>query len=111
MTARETVNNSDILDGKRRSARTDYDTTLRIAPFDGENIPTFYAFTVVRGRDISTSGISFYSAERPESNSLILMLGEKPNLIYVVGEVRHLCEGYYDRQRQFLIGVEFIRKL
>ena len=60
-------NDKIAADGKRRSARSDYDTTVRIAPFDGENIPSFYAFTAVRGRDISTSGISFYSPERPEN--------------------------------------------
>ena len=100
-----------LQDGKRKDIRVPYPAHVRVAPFDGQNLPSFYTFRVVQGNDISSRGISFFAPSHPEAESLVFMLGEYPEVIYIIGEVRHSRQGFFHRKLQCIVGCEFVRKL
>ena len=68
---------------RRVSTRVPFGAVLGICECDGDKIPSSRAFRTVKGFNLSHTGISFTTLEWPQSDRLIVMLGdpERPNLV------------------------------
>jgi hypothetical protein len=100
------------LSDKRRAPRSAYPAPLAIAPFFEERFPDPEEFVPVHGRDISTTGISFFAAGMPASEMIVLRLGNPPNQhIYVQARVVRVSSGYFQRRRQLIVGSQFVARL
>jgi len=97
--------------GKRGSDRKEMQTTIRVAPYDGENLPSGGDFQLVQARDISPSGVAFYLPENPDSDFYIVLLGTAEKPILVKAQVARFQNGYFERKRQFLVGCQMVGKL
>lgn len=100
------------LSDKRRAPRSAYPAPMAIAPYDGERFPEPDEFVIVHGRDISTTGISFFAAEMPASELIALRLGTTPaQQVYIGGRVVRVSSGYFQRRRQLIVGCQFVSRL
>ena len=75
------------------------------------NLPSGGDFQVVTTRDISPSGVAFYLSEKPKSDHYILLVGTKDKPILVKAKVARFQEGYFERKRQYMVGVMMLGKL
>jgi PilZ domain len=100
------------LSDNRRAPRTAYPAPMAIAPYDGERFPETDEFVSVHGRDISTTGISFFASEMPASEMVVLQLGKESSpQVYVGARVVRVSSGYFQRRRQHIIGCQFVSRL
>jgi hypothetical protein len=72
---------------RRGTSRYPFEIVQWIAPYDGSTIPAEADFFPVRCRDLSRSGFSFVTSDRPAFSSLVVILGEPPDLMHVEAEV------------------------
>lgn len=100
---------------RRKSSRFPFAQALHIAPCaDGPDagliahLPEMFA---AQGHDISQNGIALYMSSKPTSTCYLVRIGEIPNAILILCRVVRIQEGYWQRQRQFRIGCEFIRRV
>lgn len=100
------------LSDKRRAPRSAYPAPMAMAPFDGEHYPEDHEFVPVHGRDLSTTGISFFAAEMPASEMIALRLGAAaPQQIIITARVVRVSSGYFQRRRQLIVGCHFVSRL
>lgn len=72
---------------RRGMSRHLFEIQQWIAPYDGSRMPAESDFYPVRCRDLSRSGFSFVTSAKPAFSSLVVILGEPPDLMYVQAEV------------------------
>ena len=96
---------------KRKSKRVAYEITMQIAPYDGTTLPDADDFQPVVTRDLSPTGISFYTPAEPTADQIVLMVGDHRQPSYVTARVVRSQQGYYQRKRQYLIGCAFTGRI
>ena len=97
---------------RRCANRTGYQAVVKVAEFDGKNLPPPDQFRPVETCDLSPMGISFFDNQAPTSDSIVIQLGvANINPIYVTARVAHCNEGFWDRKRQFVVGCELTGRL
>jgi len=74
---------------RRKRDRRPFSTVQRIAPRLTDEIPARTSFFPVRCHDLHEDGFSFLLPRRPTYNALVVVLGRKPQDIYLAAEVRH----------------------
>lgn len=89
---------------RRRERRVPCAVDLRVASYDGVLPPERMDFLAMEPRDISASGISFFTPKPPETTTVVLMLGDYRDAYYITAEVCWYKEGYYNRRRQYVVG-------
>ncbi len=77
---------------KRRCPRKPSFVVLRIAAFDGKQIPDAADFFDVEAHDISSGGFACLMQRRPTFDQLVVELGSPPNITYRVAEVAHCTD-------------------
>ncbi len=99
---------------RRKSLRTASEVIIHAAPYDGTNVPARHEFKNVVARELSPTGISFYSDRQPSSDSFLLMFGEPGHvqgehggMQYLSARVVHCSHLPLDRNQQYLIGCSF----
>jgi hypothetical protein len=102
-----------ILGTERRNAiRIVYETVAMVAAYDGENFPPFSSFWEVHTYDLSATGIGFWSRRQPETELLLLMLGNpQAHPIFIVIRVAHASPGEVNDEPMFKVGCEMLRRL
>jgi hypothetical protein len=95
------------LGDRRRSERRPFPSTQNVAPVDRDGLPPTFAFTPVLCYDLSRTGISFFWPTEPTFKSVVLALSNGERTMHLMAGVRHFREGYWNRQRQFMVGCEF----
>ena len=96
---------------RRRTEREAYQIVIHAAPYDGKTVPAHHEFRNVVTRDLSPTGISFYTDLEPSSDCFILMLGGPDRAQYLSARVIHFSQGFQDRKLQYLIGCTFTGRI
>ncbi len=98
------ASSSDCQVSERRSApRVPYDISFQVAFAPGV---APLRFVNVWGNDVSPVGISFFSANRPNVDEIILLFGESTR---VNARVVHCREVEQEGRMVNLVGCEFVR--
>ena len=72
---------------RRGTSRYPFEIQQWITAYDGSGLPAESDFYPVRCRDLSRSGFSFLTSVKPAFSSLVVILGEPPDSMYVEAEV------------------------
>lgn len=112
---------SDLIGGRKNlgestldleSRRYPYDGWQHVAPWnDGEPAPTLEQFTKVRCHEISVSGISFFCANPPDSESVVISIGKGDKLIFMHAEISEHKAVYMHGDVSFLVGCRYRRRM
>ncbi len=100
-------NEQKSLTNRRAEVRHPCNIDLRVSTYDGVLQPERMDYLAMESRDISTSGISFYSPKPVESEQVVLMLGDFRNPYFVTARIMRCVEGFWNRRRQYAIGCRF----
>jgi hypothetical protein len=95
------------LNERRREQRFPCNIDLRVASFDGVHLPERMDYVAMESRDIAKSGLSFFSPTAPESEKVVLMLGDHQDAYFVTASVVRREEGFFNRRRQYIVGCRF----
>jgi len=96
---------------RRDSDRHSFESTQHISPFDGEAAsPATTDFRAVQCHDLSTTGLSFLSAEPIPADHVMVALGGTPPKL-LVAEIMHTDPIDTDAGPQFLIGCHFTGRM
>lgn len=97
---------------RRRSKRMPYACTGMAAAYRAPEVPANEAFWMVRCRDLSRGGVSFYSPIKPSTSSLVLSLGSLDNVSCLLAcRVVYCAYVGNQGQPQYLVGCEFLERL
>ncbi|HJN08793.1 MAG: hypothetical protein QGG09_16510 [Pirellulaceae bacterium] len=91
---------------RRTDDRRPYERWQLVAPYDGESLPEQDAFREKRCIDLSSSGLSFFSARRPVTSHVVVALGQDPFLFFVA-EIVHIHEVESHNGTEFFVGCNF----
>jgi PAS domain S-box-containing protein len=78
--------------------------------FDGR-LPDRAEFQSVECNDIAPSGFSFFSTGPPQSDTLVVALGNPPRLTYLSAQVIHATRVQCDGQPKFLVGCAYLGRV
>lgn len=81
-----------------------------MAPYDGWTLPKQSDFRLVECHDLSPSGFSFLSPERPEYEHLVIALGEIP-FTFFSAQVMHARAAVPKPGNPYLVGCRFLHRL
>ncbi len=95
---------------KRNSRRQSYICRQLVASFDGTRLPQQDEFEWAMFRDVSSTGISFLSENRPATKQLIVAVGPAPFTFLVVETVRITKRDDLDNH-PYHIGCRILREL
>ena len=97
---------------RRRSKRMPYACTGMAAAYLAPDVPPKEAFWMVRCRDLSRGGVSFYSPIKPSTSSLVLSLGSLDSVSCLLAcRVVYCAYVGNQGQPQYLVGCEFLERL
>jgi hypothetical protein len=106
-------NMADIMKGSDSDSHIDryrYDVFQYIAPFSGD-LPGAESFKKVRCRDLSRGGFSYLVEDSPDYESLVVVLGNPPDLTFLVAHVEHHQPTIIDGQTGRLVGCRFVQQV
>lgn len=84
----------------------------RVAPYDGSGtLPDEAAFRDVRCHDLSAGGISFFCAEAPDSQMLVVQLAKGHDVRYMIARVANIVAVGESAEAQFRVGCSFVERL
>ena len=95
---------------RRGGDRRVYACPQLLAPYDGWTLPSQADFRLVQCQDISPSGFSFISKQRPEYEHLIIALGTVP-FTFFAAQVMHAKTTAAIPGRPYLVGCKFLNRL
>jgi hypothetical protein len=95
---------------RRSSPRFAYQVSQRIAPLDAENPRAPLSFRDVLCKDLSMGGISFYLAERPDFEYLVIKLGRATQQITARAEVLG-CMPIPELRPYWLVRCRFVDRI
>ena len=94
----------------RKTQRRNFVCWQLVAEYNGESLPVQQDFQLRLCQDISAGGISFLSDEWPQSEELVVALGEIPFVFFHVRFVRAVRRKDLEGQ-PLQIGCRFIKRL
>jgi len=108
----ELLNEQRVLLGSDRRShdRRSYECPQLVAPYDGESLPRQDEFRPERCNDLSSSGFSFLTAQRPANSKVVVALGQVPFLFFVA-DIVHVHEVESEQGQEFLVGCSFLNRL
>jgi hypothetical protein len=92
---------------KRSAERRKFDSEQLIAQYNGRRIPKAWSFRLHKCRDVSTSGLSFYSDQRMASEFVIVRLGNAIEAKFVVGSIVRTTRARLPDGDMFCIACKF----
>ena len=94
-------------DDRRGRDRQTFATHQAVAPVVNGRMPNKEQLRDVMCRDLSTSGISFYASQPPESDQLLVRLTTSHRVTYLTAQVAH-CRPIADGgDAAFIVGCRF----
>lgn len=99
------------LDEHRQEQRYACNIDLRVAAYDGVQRPERLDYMAMESRDVSRSGLSYYSPKAPDTPLLVLMIGDYRDPFFVTAKVVRCEEGFWNRRRQFVVGCRLIGQI
>jgi len=96
----------------RRHIRHSLCQKQRMAPYKGKDQkPDEQQFTEIEFLDISLSGVAFLTNIRPETDSIVLTLGDPQQKYYMVARIVHVAEAPDEGANILRVGCEFTEPL
>ncbi len=92
---------------KRRAPRYPYNVVQHIAEIVDGELPAPDSFESIRCLDISRTGFAFYRPTLPESEELVVALGEDSDRVYLTARIVHSKQSDRCGYTFFRIGCEF----
>ena len=81
---------SEVYKERRHEVRRAYPYMQYVAPVVGARLPYWSDFASVCCSDITSSGFSFLASGPPQSDRLVVALGDPPNLTHLLARVMHV---------------------
>ena len=94
----------------RKSQRHTYHCRQLVAPYDGSRLPQQEEFDWAMFRDISPTGISFLTSNKPTTKQLIVAVGPAPFSFLIVEIVRSSRREDLEN-RPYLVGCRIVGEL
>ncbi|MBS0207640.1 MAG: PilZ domain-containing protein [Planctomycetes bacterium] len=98
-------------DERRNRLRQSYPTVQLIAPYRQGVLPKREDFRPVQCQDLSTGGFSFYLAELPDFDRLVVALATSSQSIHLTAAVAHSRPAESNEGPLFLIGCRFLGRV
>jgi hypothetical protein len=95
---------------QRRARRHTYTCRQLVAPFDGNRLPRQDEFEWAMFNDVSETGISFLSENKPATKQLVVAVGPAPFSFLIVDVVRSAVRDDLEGH-PFHIGCTVVREL
>jgi PAS domain S-box-containing protein len=92
---------------RRGLPRRAYPYKQKVASIIKGELPEKDAFMKVTCHDIGAGGFSYYAASSPESDEVVVGLGQEPNIKYMTAQVAHLERVEIDGKSMYLIGCSY----
>ncbi len=92
---------------RRRHVRVQYRTSAEARIDCVEELATECGFFSVETRDLSLSGISFYSDTAPSERAILLKLGPPEDSVLILGRVTRCERDFEDPKRRFQVACTF----
>ena len=92
---------------RRVALREQFPTVQFIGPIVAGKLPKIDALRPVTCCDLSTSGMSFYAAQPPESDRLVVRLAASRSATYLLADIVHCRPQADGGERAYLIGCRF----
>ena len=105
------LTNAPSGDERRGRLRQSYPTVQMIAPYRNGILPRRDEFRPVQCQDLSTGGFSFYLAEAPTFDRLVVALSTATQSIYLTAAVCHSKTVTVEDQKQFFVGCQFLGRV
>jgi diguanylate cyclase len=96
---------------RRKHERRAFPATQSVAPFTHGRLPTPAMFREVQCADVSSSGFSFITDERPSCESVVVEFGVPPNLMYLSAKVVHTTASDSPEGTRYKVGCRFSGRL
>jgi hypothetical protein len=96
---------------QRKNRRAIYTRSQRVAPFLGDSFPSDDAFQTVRCRDISASGVSFFSPTPMTIQTLVVELCGDGETSHLLADVVHSTMIQVDGGPMYIVGCSFAGRL
>lgn len=95
---------------RRKGDRHAYTCSQLMAPYDGWTLPKQADFRLMPCQDISPTGFSFLSQERPEYEHLVIALGTVP-FKFFSAQVMHVKFADSSAAGLYVVGCRFLHRL
>jgi len=92
------------------ATRYRYDTVQFVAPSD-KGLPQPSAFRPVRTLDLSSGGLSYFAQEQKAQRSVVVSLGNPPDLCFLMATVEHSRPVHMYGVPGFVVGCRFVSRL
>ena len=96
---------------KRKSARVRCATRVGVLLEPKDDAVAESRFTEVEVRDLSQSGIAFFSKTAPRERPVILKLSTEKETVFLLASVMRCARDFDDPQRRFVLGCKFVRRI
>jgi hypothetical protein len=96
---------------RRRSARKPFSRWQWIAPLHSGVLPTLQQFYQVECCDLSNGGISLYVATPPQFSSLVIGLGDPPDMKYVTARIVRVLPMRRNGRDVYQLGCQFMGRI
>ncbi|MDY0169639.1 MAG: PAS domain S-box protein [Thermoguttaceae bacterium] len=96
---------------RRQRPRRSYPYSQRVAPVIKGELPDKEDFEEIECNDIAAGGFSFFAAQPPKSDSLIVALGTAPKITYLMAQVAHITRLTRNGRRMYLIGCSYTGRI
>ena len=95
---------------RRSNDRRSYECSQLVAPYNGESLPGQDEFQPERCNDLSSTGFSFLSVQRPATSKVVVALGRVPFLFFVA-DIVHVQEVDTERGHEYVVGCGFTSRV
>jgi hypothetical protein len=96
---------------RRQRERLSFQTVQAIAPYFDEKLPTKDDLRPVECHDLSTTGMSYLSAEAPMYDRLVVALASGDSVIHVTAAVAHYKRVLHNELPLYLVGCRFLGRI
>ena len=96
---------------RRRSARQSFRKRQWIAPLYRGVLPTLQQFYEVECCDLSNGGVSLYVTSPPQFDSLVIGLGEPPDMKYVTARIVRVMPMQHNGREVYQLGCQFMGRV
>ena len=92
---------------RRRRQRRSYPYRQQLAFVLDGKVPTHDDFVEIECNDIASGGFSFLSDHPPLSETVVIALGTRPTLTYLVAQVAHITRDKRGGRRRYIVGCSY----
>lgn len=96
---------------RRGRPRRSYPYAQRVAPIVKGELPKEGDFEEIECNDIGAGGFSFFAAQPPVSDMLVVALGTPPKVTHLTAQVAHITRQERNGRRMYLIGCSYTGRI